>query len=205
MSAFSRVLLFLAKTLAGHELHDWCRRPRRIFGGIHGPAMGKNNEDLFNNNGYALAFDHGKDDVAHRQNNATHPKYGGSNGAQSDDQYDFDDVIEQLFEKQFRVPDSSKWKLPEIDTMFVHAKWEVSASLSFVFYVPPVRSTIGYIVTRGTRRQALLASGRSTRLKEENNRPRRFTFYLVRKQNVGASHPFASSQLFHYMHCTTFL
>lgn len=50
-------------------------------------------------------------------------------------QNDLDDKVDLLFSKQFRVPGSNKWKLPEIDTMFMQAKWEVSTETVYVVCV----------------------------------------------------------------------
>lgn len=79
-----------------------------------------------------MLCDHSKDEVrtaAKRQNNTMQ---NSGVGAESE----FDDIIEQLFAKQFHMPNSTKWKLPDSNTMLVHAKWEVSdCVVAFSFFI----------------------------------------------------------------------
>lgn len=68
--------------------------------------MGKN-EDCFNNN----FTEYQKDKK----------QYGTQNGCS----LQFEEVIEQLFTKQFSMSISNKWKLPDPNNMLVYKKWEV--------------------------------------------------------------------------------
>lgn len=71
------------------------------------PLMMGKNEDCFNNNFTEFPKDK--------------KQYGTQNGSSSQ----FDDVIEQLFTKQFSMLISNKWKLPDPESMLVNKKWEV--------------------------------------------------------------------------------
>lgn len=83
--------------------------------------MGKN-EDR-NNNYSGSSAEYRKDDGAKR-------RYNDSNGFGSQTKsHRYDETVDQLFTKQFSMPNSNKWKLPELKTMLSSSKWEVIIAL----------------------------------------------------------------------------
>jgi len=74
-------------------------------------------EDSFNNNYTAYEYQ-GKD------SNREKKHFGNSNSYQNKSSQ-YDEVVDQLFNKQFSVPNQGKWELPNPDIMLKHCKWEV--------------------------------------------------------------------------------
>jgi len=82
-------------------------------------------EDSFNNNYTAYEY---------QVNNGIREKkhYGNTNGYQNKPSQ-YDEVVVQLFKKQFSLINQSKWKLPNPDTMLKLCKWEVINNIKFHF------------------------------------------------------------------------
>lgn len=83
--------------------------------------MGKN-EDCFNNN-YA-----GSGGAEYRKDEGAKRPYDGPNGFGSKS-HQYDEIVSQLFAKQFSMPTRNKWKLPEPETMLNCSRWEVTIAL----------------------------------------------------------------------------
>lgn len=79
--------------------------------------MGKN-EDFFNNN-------YNSNDYL--RDNGTTKKSNGYNDF-STKQSKLDETASHLFSKEFEMPISNKWTLPEPESMLVDSKWEVQYS-----------------------------------------------------------------------------
>jgi len=74
-------------------------------------------EDSVNNNYTANEYQ-GKDSTREKKH------FGNTNGYQYKSLPN-DELVAQLFNKQFSLPNQGKWELPNQDTMLKHCKWEV--------------------------------------------------------------------------------
>ncbi|XP_022172751.1 cap-specific mRNA (nucleoside-2'-O-)-methyltransferase 2-like [Myzus persicae] len=77
----------------------------------------KTRQDSFNNN-YTTYEYQGNDGTREKKH------HGNTNGYQNKSSQ-YDEVVIQLFNKQFSLINQSKWKLPNPDTMLSHCKWEL--------------------------------------------------------------------------------
>jgi len=82
-------------------------------------------EDSFNNN-YTTYEYQGNDGTREKKH------HGNTNGYQNKSSQ-YDEVVAQLFNKQFSLINQGKWKLPNPDTMLSHSKWEVIYIIEFHF------------------------------------------------------------------------